>query len=357
MAQSSQVVVENTGESYVCPADVILLDAALAAGLHMPHNCRGGACGTCKAQILDGEVDHGWVMSFAISDEEKAQGFCLACQSKPLSPSLRLKMVNPMEARGANEETIAPAEFSVDVLAAQKATPSVLRLVVALPRTAHFRFRAGMNMEFILPDLDQPRPYSMANAPGADGMAPGGQLEFFITRHPEGRASGWLHAHARPGISLAIRGPYGEFHLPRNADAPILALAGGTGLSPILSLLTGELRAGLSAPIDLMFSVRDRGEAFALERLAALERRHANLRYRITLTRENAAPDGWSVGRVPTLLATENRDLWRHIVLVAGAPSFVDDCADAAKRLGAPADRVHVDSFLPRAPGARPDFG
>ncbi|HJS30795.1 MAG TPA: ferredoxin, partial [Alphaproteobacteria bacterium] len=206
-------------------------------------------------------------------------------------------------------------------------------------------------------DLDQARPYSIAGAPASDGAAADGQLEFFITRHPEGLASGWLHGRAGPAVRLAIRGPYGEFHLPRDRDVSVLALAGGTGLSPILSVLEGELRAGLSVPVDLMFSVRDRGEAFALERLAALERRYANFRFRVNLTRENAAPEGWMTGRIPALLATERRDLARHSVLIAGPPGFVDDCADTVKRLGASADRVQTDSFLPRAPAARPDFG
>ena len=99
MADAAQVTILNTGESYLCPTGIALLDAGLAAGLHIPHSCRGGACGTCKARVVDGQVDHGWVMSFAITDEEKAEGFCLTCQSKPLSPRIVLQMVNPMLAR------------------------------------------------------------------------------------------------------------------------------------------------------------------------------------------------------------------------------------------------------------------
>jgi len=66
------VTIATTGQSFRCPKDELILDAGLEAGIALPHNCRGGACGTCKSQILEGEVDHGWVMSFAISDEEKA---------------------------------------------------------------------------------------------------------------------------------------------------------------------------------------------------------------------------------------------------------------------------------------------
>ena len=85
------VTVLDTGQTFRCPRDELVLDAGLEAGIGLPHNCRGGACGTCKSQILEGEVDHGWVMSFAISDEEKAAGKCLICQSRPLTPRLVIR--------------------------------------------------------------------------------------------------------------------------------------------------------------------------------------------------------------------------------------------------------------------------
>jgi CDP-4-dehydro-6-deoxyglucose reductase len=67
MAQAAcRVTVENTGQSFDCPAGELILDAGLGAGIGLPHNCRGGASGTCKSQVLAGEVDPGWVMGFAI---------------------------------------------------------------------------------------------------------------------------------------------------------------------------------------------------------------------------------------------------------------------------------------------------
>lgn len=346
----TDVTIENTGEGFACPADTVILDAGLAAGLHMPHNCRGGACGTCKSKVLEGQVDHGWVMSFAITDEEKAEGYCLTCQSKPLSPTLRLRTVEPMQPRVAGEDLIVPAEMTVQVVAAHDVTPSVRRLAVALPRGIRFHFRAGMNMEFMAPDVDQPRPYSMANAPEPDGAAPDGQLVFYVTRHDKGRCSTWVHGLA-VNDEIAIRGPYGEFHLPAAAaGARVLALAGGSGLSPILSLLTKALADGFAGPVELLFSVRDRREIFGVEALAALARRHGNFAYRITLTREAAASDRGLRGRVPDVLARESPDLSGTVVLIAGAPSFVDDCAAAVKHAGADPSRIVVDSFLPRAP-------
>jgi len=350
MADTSDVTVENTGESYSCPADTVLLDAALAAGIHMPHNCRGGACGTCKAKLVEGSVDHGWVMSFAITDEEKDQGYCLCCQSKPRSPTIRLQMVNDMQPRQAGEALIVPAEVTTEIVAAHPVTPSVLRLAVALPQGVRFRYRPGMNMEFLLPGIEPARPYSIADAPDGEGSPPDGHMTFYITRHQEGRASGWLHENARTGGSLNLRGPYGEFALPASHDGPILALAGGTGLSPILSVLGRALADGLARPVRLLFSVREQRELFACDDLARLARRHANFTWQATLTRDTT-PGSWARGRIPDLLLNrEAVDLTGHAVLVAGSPSFVDACAAAAQARGADAATVVVDSFLPRAP-------
>jgi len=352
--ESSDVTVENTGESYRCAAETALLDAALAAGLHMPHNCRGGACGTCKAQVLEGAVDHGWAMSFAITDEEKAAGFCLCCQSKPRAPRIRLRMVNDMAPRVAGEDKIVPAEIATTIIAAHAVTPSVLRLVVAVPPTVRFHYRAGMDMEFLLPGIGAPRPYSIANAPGEDGAPAAGQLTFYITRHAQGACSTWLHEQAKVGDSLALRGPYGDFSFPSGHAGPVLALAGGSGLSPVLSAVTDALAQGFAAPVRLLFSVRDRREIFALDELDRLARQHANFAWQITLTREPDAPAPWTKGRIPELLGAQHPDLSGYAALVAGSPGLVEACAAALRALGVDPARINVDSFLPRsAPQAR----
>lgn len=339
------VTVLDTGQTFRCPPDELILDAGLEAGIALPHNCRGGACGTCKSQILEGEVDHGWVMSFAISDAEKVAGKCLICQSRPLTPRLVIRPDNAMAP--ADDAPPAPIHATGQVIAAEPVTPSIRRLVIALPPDLRFGFRAGMHVELRTPGVMKPRTYSMACAPDDQGLAPDGLLEFFITRHERGQASGWLHGAERLGDPIDLHGPYGNFGLPKDVPGPVLCLAGGSGLSPILSIARHALATGFAQPMTLILSVRDRSEAFALDALHALARRHDSFTYLVSLTRVREAAPGWRLGRIPDWLADELLDLSTWHVLAAGSPGFVEACVAAVRRLGAAPERILTDSFTP----------
>jgi CDP-4-dehydro-6-deoxyglucose reductase len=339
------VTVLDSGQTFRCPRGELILDAGLEAGIGLPHNCRGGACGTCKSQILEGEVDHGWVMSFAISDEEKAAGKCLICQSRPLTPRLVIRPDNAMAP--AEEAPPAPIHATGQVIAAEGVTPSVRRLVIALPPELRFRFRAGMHVELKTPGVAKPRTYSIACAPDDQGLPPDGLLEFFVTRHDRGQASGWLHGAERLGGPIELHGPYGNFRLPKEVRGPVLCLAGGSGIAPILSIARRALATGFPRPMRLILSVRDRSEVFALAALHALARRHANFTYLVSLTRAREAAPGWRLGRIPDWLEGELPDLATWHVLAAGSPGFVDACVAAARRLGAAPERILTDSFTP----------
>jgi CDP-4-dehydro-6-deoxyglucose reductase, E3 len=339
------VTVVNTGQTFRCPPGELILDAGLEAGIGLPHNCRGGACGTCKSQVVEGAVDHGWVMSFAISEEEKAAGKCLICQSRPLTPTLVIRPDNAMAP--AEEAPPVPMEARGMVVAADAVSASIRRLVIALPPAIRFRFRAGMHVELKTPGVAKARTYSMACAPDDQGLPPDGLLEFYITRHEGGQASGWLHGVERLGAAIDLHGPYGNFYLPKVAAGPVLCLAGGSGLAPILSIVRRALATGFARPTRLILSVRDRGEVFALDALHALGRRHANFTYQVTLTRTQESAPGWRLGRIPDWLASEQPDLSDWHILAAGPPGFVDACVAKAQALGASPGRILTDSFTP----------
>lgn len=335
--EGARVLVEGTALEFRCGADEAILDAALAAGIELPHQCRGASCGTCKVELLEGEVDHGWALGFAITDEEKAQGRCLACQAMPRSPRLRIRPLAPMA--GADD---APAEVTATVLVSQAETPRVRRLVLAPAPGARLDARPGQSVELVLPGVSPNRCYSVVRDAREDGL-----IELWVALHPGGAASGHVHARLRAGDTVGLRGPFGSFALPAGAGE-VVALAGGTGLAPILSVLAAELDAGLSDEVLLMLSVRDHDELLGLDRLERLARRHPNFRYELACT-DGPSPLALHRDLLPRVLPSRVPALHGARVLVAGSPGFVAACTEAALALGARPGAVAVDTFTPAA--------
>jgi ring-1,2-phenylacetyl-CoA epoxidase subunit PaaE len=71
-------------ELTVDPKGDAVLDAAIDAGLDVPYACKGAVCCTCKAKVLEGQVE--MAMNYALTDEEVADGYVLTCQTHPRSP-------------------------------------------------------------------------------------------------------------------------------------------------------------------------------------------------------------------------------------------------------------------------------
>jgi CDP-4-dehydro-6-deoxyglucose reductase len=342
---ASNVIIDNTGERYACGAGDMVLVAGLAAGLRLPPACGDGTCGACKALVLSGDVAGG--AGPALTEAEAAQGFCLTCRARPASPRLHLRLlaeIAPMHAAPA----IRPVELTAEVIATTPVTPSIREVVLALPPAPDFAWQAGMHVEFVVPRASPNRVYSMVNAPGPDGRAAEGLLRFYVTRHEGGLASGWLHDRLQPGASIELHGPHGDFTLPPEAmDAGFVALAGGSGLAPVLALAERALADGCAEDIELLLSVRTLADVYARDRLHGLATRFANFRYAIAITRETA-PDGaaWRTGRLPDLLAGEALELAAKPVFIAGPPEFVAACEVAATALGALDSQLKVESFL-----------
>ena len=84
-AAEYRITVEPLGREVVCREDQTILDACLRAGVWMPHSCTHGTCATCKAEILDGEVDQGEASAFALMDFERDEGKTLPCVARPKS--------------------------------------------------------------------------------------------------------------------------------------------------------------------------------------------------------------------------------------------------------------------------------
>lgn len=243
-----------------------ILEVALEQGIPYPHGCRSGRCGSCKSRLVDGEVDLLPHTPFALSGEERELGLILACRAQPKTDATVAWL-------GKDEETAdhPVRDFAARVVALDDVTHDIRRLKLALKDGDHLAFSAGQYAQLAFPSAP-PRDYSMANRPGER------ELEFHIRHVPGGAASERVAKDLSIGDEVRVRGPMGSSFLRERHTGPILAIAGGSGMAPIKSIVETALSHGLRQAIHVYFGVRQERDIYLLDHFRQLLQTHPNLR-------------------------------------------------------------------------------
>lgn len=185
---------------------------------------------------------------------------------------------------------------------------------------------------------DVVRCYSLSSAPAARGY-----LEISVRR--QGQVSNALHALARPGSLLSVRAPAGHFTYPGGDDRPLVLLAGGIGITPLMSMLRHALLVEPTRPVTLLYSARDVGEFAFRDELLTLGRRHDQLQVCFAVTRGEAPPDVYR-GRIDERLITAVAPEIRHAVtMICGPQAMIDGLTATLQAMGVPADQVRSERF------------
>lgn len=334
-----KIKLHPSGREVECASGDTVLGALEKAGYALPNNCRAGACGECKVKVLSGQFDQGMVLDMALSQEERKLGYGLMCMAKPLSSELVIEWGT----EDAKPKLFPPREDQRFVLVDRlQRTPRIVELRLR-PVGPAMRYWPG---QYVTLGDDKagapPRCYSIANAPRPDG-----EIVLQITRVDEGQTSRWVHDNIGLGDVVKLSGPYGTFIGDPAVESPVLCMAAGSGLAPILSLAEAALRRGYRKPVTLMFSARRAEDLYDSGLMRYWETKHRNFTYKPSLTRETAP--GCLSGRLPAVLPTVFKDLSQHSVFVAGAPDFVSACVEAAKALGARSEMIHTEGYFGQA--------
>ena len=149
---SNQILSVEEGET--------ILDAALRAGLNLPHSCKGGHCSSCRARILAGEVSYPGGQPLGITPDEARAGYTLLCQAHAASPelSVEIREIRPP----TPEERIQSLPCRIEHM--QALAPGVMAVFLRLPATETFTFVAGQYLDIMLPQ-NRRRSFSIANPP------------------------------------------------------------------------------------------------------------------------------------------------------------------------------------------------
>ncbi|MGE0296356.1 MAG: 2Fe-2S iron-sulfur cluster-binding protein [Pseudonocardia sp.] len=323
------------------PADTVLL-AGLRAGWDLSYECASGGCGSCKAVLLDGEVECLWPDATGLTARDRRKGGrILLCQSRPLSDCTVRTAAPP--ARSA-DAVPPPSRRAARIAAVEPLGPGTVLLSVDCGRP--MPYLAGQFVILELPDGTR-RAYSMAREPG---RAPSSRIEMLVREKPGGSASSWLFGAAAPGAPIVVEGPYGRAFVQSPADRPVVCVGGGSGLGPVLAIAERCLTEAPRRPVALFVGARNEEDVVLLDRLTRLHQRGGEVVVAVEKDDPDAGPRPWGPtrpGLVTDVLAAERADLTGEDVYAAGPDGMIDAFLAAFVRTGrAAADRVYFDRFV-----------
>ena len=325
---------QHDGPVTVEPGETIL-EAALAQGVPYPHGCRSGNCGACKSVLEAGEIDLAPYSDYALTDEERAQGLILACRATPWSDGT----VRWLE----TDEVVAHPlrQLTCRVIALEDLTHDIKCVRLEILSGGPFDFSAGQYAALRVSSLPA-RDFSMANRPD-DPV-----LEFHVRHMTGGAASRYIVRNLGLGERVELEGPFGSAWLREHHTGPILAIAGGSGLAPIKSIVETALRRGARQPIQLYFGVRAERDLYLEEHFKALAAAHPNLTFTPVLS-EPVLPTARRRGFVHDAVAADIRDLDGTKAYIAGPPVMVEAATAMLLDSGLPRHDIHADAFYTEA--------
>jgi len=225
-------------------------------------------------------------------------------------------------------------------------TPRVKSFILTLPEWMEHQPGQHYDVRLTAPDGYQAqRSYSVASNPERRG-----EIELAVTLLEDGEVSSYMHGVLVPGDFIEVRGPIGGYFVWNAAlGGPLLLVAGGSGIAPLMAMLRHRAAAGTMVPTRLLFSSRSLEEVIYLKELEKLASTHTGLEVFHTLT--NAQPPGWAgyarlmdepmLREVAGPLGPEPR------VFICGPTPLVEAAANILVEIGLPPANIKTERFGP----------
>jgi CDP-4-dehydro-6-deoxyglucose reductase, E3 len=324
-----RVVILETAQSFTVGAGESVLQAALRQDVRLAHECTFGGCGTCRLKLVEGSVDYDEFPP-ALTPEEAEQGYALACQARPQSD-----LVISVEPAPAG--LCEPQRCTALVQDLRWFTPDVANLRLELPGHEFFSYLPGQHMNVHLGDGTH-RSFSMASLPRAN------RVDFHVRRISGGQFTQGRLTTLRPGDSLDVELPLGNFRYHAEDYRPILMVATGTGLAPLKSMLESLMDDPDCPPVWLYWGGRDEPALYLGEEIGRWAPRLYEFQYVPVLSRAKAEWQGRR-GHVQDAVLADFDDLSEHSIYLCGSPAMISDAKQAFLARGADLPHIYSDGF------------
>ncbi len=338
-----EVTIEPLGQTIEVEEGQNILDAALRAGIWLPHACCHGLCATCKVQVVDGEVDLGEASPFALMDMERAEGKALACCAIPQSDlTIEVEIDEDPDAK-----VIPLRDFEATVELIVDLTPTIKGIFLRVEEG--LEFQAGQYINLYIPGLDEPRAFSIASAPSNSNL-----IELNIRKVPGGMATSWIHDDLEVGQALKFSGPLGRFFTRHSDPNAVIFIAGGSGLSSPKSMILELLENGDSRQITLFQGARNSSELYYQELFEELTQQYPQFRYFPVLSDEPEVSD-WQGERGfvhEAAIRIYDNDFRNHKAYLCGPPPMIEAAIRGLMRGRLFERDIHIEKFLSAADAA-----
>jgi benzoate/toluate 1,2-dioxygenase reductase subunit len=314
-----------------CRPGETVADASYRVGINIPLDCRDGACGTCKGFCESGQYDNGSYIEDAMTEEEAAEGYILACQMKPSSDCvIRIAATSNVCKTGVSSH-------KGQISAIDHLSPTTTSFSMKLEPEPPLTFLPGQYVNIVVPDTGgQKRSYSFSSSPHAP------EVSFLIRNTPSGLVPTYMRERAQVGAPLEFTGPVGSFYL-REVRRPLLFLAGGTGLAPFLAMLETVSHTGCKYPIHLIYGVTNDPDLVYVDKLEQVAHRLPNFTFACCVADEQSSYP--NKGYVTRYIEPQHMHDGDVDVYLCGPPAMVDAVRNHMSEQGMTSNNFYFEKF------------
>ncbi|MDQ4116508.1 MAG: 2Fe-2S iron-sulfur cluster binding domain-containing protein [Actinomycetota bacterium] len=335
-----RVSVDGAGVEFPCVEGDTILRAALRAGVALGYECNSGSCGSCRYELLDGEVVDRRPDAPGLSPRDRRKGRSLACQNEPRS-DCRIKATAP-----GSVTAHRPSRQVATLKAVHPLTHDMSEFVFETDQ--HASFAPGQYAMVRLPDGDVERAYSMSNVGNCHRT-----WKFVVKRVPGGAATSLLFDEVGIGSKVELDGPFGHAYLREQGGRRIACVGGGSGLGAMISIVLGTaaLPDASAWTVDLFVGGRTERDLHVPEAVELAARRLGRLRVHRAVSDDVPGATGDDVphhGFLHDVVVGRLGDALTDLTFYAAGPPAMTDALARALVLegGLDADRLFYDRFF-----------
>ena len=315
-----------------------LYSALTDAGIFIPSACGGrGGCGLCRLRISKGAESQPFTKPEMhwLTDEARASGLRLSCQ---------VKVFNDLHV-DIPEQLLKVKTYQAQVVSLRNLTYDIKEVRLKLLKSDKMEFRPGQYIQVKIPPYElskRPvfRTYSLANDPVIQG-----EIELEVRYVPKGISTTYIHQYLKEGDILSINGPHGNA-FPSGGPGNVILIAGGSGMSPVKSILLDMVARGEKRVVRYYFGAKAVRDLFLVDLMDEIEKKLADFKF-IPALSEPMPADNWmgEKGLITEVVDRHLSDVDDTMAYLCGSPFMIDACLKVLKAKGMPDENIHYDKF------------